>query len=61
MFYCYFNDTILALIRIDEINFLQATMQAMRETIENLKQRPDMLLVDRNIKPLTSIPQESII
>ena len=47
--------------RIDEINILQATMQAMRESIENLKQRPDMLLVDGNIKPLTSIPQESII
>jgi len=47
--------------RIDEINILQATMQAMRESIENLNQKPDMLLVDGNIKPLTSIPQESII
>ena len=47
--------------RIDEINILQATMQAMRESIENLKQNPDMLLVDGNIKPLTSIPQDSII
>jgi ribonuclease HII len=47
--------------KIDELNILQATMQAMRESIEDLGIKPDMLLVDGNIKPLSSIPQESII
>ena len=47
--------------RIDEINILKATMQAMRESIKDLDAEPDMLLVDGNIKPLSNIPQDSIV
>ena len=47
--------------KIDEINILEATMQAMRDSIKDLKISPDVLLVDGNIKPLTDIEQESII
>ena len=47
--------------RIDEINILRATMQAMRESIKDLGIEPEVLLVDGNMKPLSSIPQESIV
>ena len=32
--------------RIDEINILQATYEAMRQAIGNLKVKPDLLLND---------------
>jgi len=47
--------------KIDEINILEATMQAMRDSIEDLQIIPEVLLVDGNIKPLTNIEQKSII
>ena len=47
--------------RIDEINILNATIEAMILSIEDLNIIPDFLLVDGNMKSLTTIPQESII
>ncbi len=47
--------------RIDEINILQATYEAMRQAIENLNLRPDILLVDAVTIPETDIPQVPII
>ncbi len=47
--------------RIDEINILQATYEAMRMAIENLKVRPDLLLNDAVIIPEVDIPQVPII
>ena len=47
--------------RIDEINILQATYEAMREAIENLSVRPDVLLNDAVTIPKVSIPQVPII
>lgn len=47
--------------RIDEINILNATIEAMILSIEDLNIKPDFLLVDGNMKNITSIPQESII
>ena len=47
--------------RIDEINILNATIEAMILSIEDLNIKPDFLLVDGNMKNLTTIPQESII
>ena len=47
--------------RIDEINILNATIEAMILSIEDLKIKPDFLLVDGNMKNITTIPQESII
>lgn len=47
--------------RIDEINILQATYEAMREAIQNLSVMPDILLNDAVTIPGVSIPQAPII
>lgn len=47
--------------RIDEINILQATYEAMREAIQNLSVTPDILLNDAVTIPGISIPQVPII
>lgn len=47
--------------RIDEINILQATYEAMREAIAQLTVRPDILLNDAVRIPLVDIPQVPII
>lgn len=47
--------------RIDEINILQATYEAMRQAIEGLGTRPDLLLNDAVTIPLVDIKQVPII
>ncbi|MBQ8956027.1 MAG: ribonuclease HII [Lachnospiraceae bacterium] len=47
--------------RIDEINILQATFEAMRAAIAKLDIRPDIILVDAVHIPDVDIPQESIV
>ena len=47
--------------RIDEINILQATYEAMREAISKLSPRPDFLLADAVTIPGLSVPQLGII
>ena len=47
--------------RIDEINILQATYEAMREAIQNLSVTPDILLNDAVTIPGVSIPQVPIV
>lgn len=47
--------------RIDEINILQATYEAMREAINNLEYQPDILLNDAVTIPQVSIRQIPII
>ena len=47
--------------RIDEINILQATYEAMRMAIDNLKVRPDILLIDAVTIPQVDILQVPII
>lgn len=47
--------------RIDEINILQATYEAMRQAIEGLSVRPDLLLNDAVTIPLVDIKQVPII
>ena len=47
--------------RIDEINILQATYEAMREAIHNLSVQPDLLLNDAVKIPKVDILQVSII
>ena len=47
--------------RIDEVNILQATLEAMREAINNLSVKPDIILVDAVHIPGIDIEQESII
>lgn len=48
-------------VRIDEINILQATYEAMRMAIENLQVKPDVLLNDAVTIPEVEIPQVPII
>lgn len=47
--------------RIDEINILQATYEAMRQAIKNLAVTPDILLNDAVTIPQVEIPQVPII
>ncbi len=47
--------------RIDEINILQATYEAMRMAIGQLKIEPDLLLNDAVTIPLVEIPQVPIV
>lgn len=47
--------------RIDQINILQATYEAMRMAIQNLKIQPDILLNDAVTIPEVRIPQVPII
>lgn len=47
--------------RIDEINILNATYEAMRQAIENLKVKPTLLLNDAVTIPKVSIKQVPII
>lgn len=47
--------------RIDEINILQATYDAMRQAINKLKVKPDLLLNDAVTIPEVVIPQVPII
>ncbi len=47
--------------RIDEINILQATYEAMRQAIENLQIKPDLLLNDAVTIPQVNIKQVPII
>ena len=47
--------------RIDEINILQATYEAMREAISNLQVQPDILLNDAVTIPGVTVRQVPII
>ncbi|MBI4687161.1 MAG: ribonuclease HII [Nitrospirae bacterium] len=46
---------------IDRINILQATKLAMQSALKDLKQEPDIVLIDAVKLPDTKIPQKSII
>nr|WP_027872190.1 ribonuclease HII [[Eubacterium] cellulosolvens] len=47
--------------RIDEINILQATLESMRESVNALEVRPDLIFVDAVTIPDLDIPQIPII
>lgn len=47
--------------RIDEINILNATKEAMAEAIEKLPQKPGHILIDALTLPQVAIPQTGII
>jgi ribonuclease HII len=47
--------------RIDEINILQATFEAMQEAVRNLTKLPDYLLIDGNQLPRFAIPSEALV
>lgn len=47
--------------RIDEINILRATMEAMRGAVEGLELRPELVIVDGNKTPELSVPCEAVV
>jgi len=47
--------------RIDEINILQATYEAMRKAVESLKVKPDFLLVDGMAFPGSPVSMEPVV
>lgn len=47
--------------RIDEINILQATYEAMRMALEQLSPQPDFILADAVTIPKVAIPQKGIV
>ncbi|MBR5123305.1 MAG: ribonuclease HII [Anaerotignum sp.] len=47
--------------RIDEINILQATYEAMREALSQLKPKADYILADAVTIPMVSTPQRGIV
>ncbi len=57
---CYAIGVVDAL-RIDQINILQATFEAMLIAINALSKKPDYLLIDGNRMPQTATPGEPII
>lgn len=46
---------------IDEINILEASLQAMRRAVDGLSVRPDMILVDGNINRGFRLPAKAIV
>lgn len=48
---------------VDELNILQATKQAMRDSVNNLNNKPDLLLIDGNDKQLlgTEYAEQTVI
>jgi len=46
---------------IDQINILQATMEAMQRAVQILTIKPDFVLIDGNRKPLLPYPMEAVI
>ena len=49
-------------VRIDEINILNASFEAMHKAVDGLKQRPELLLIDGNrFNPYPEIDHECII
>ena len=47
--------------KIDEINILNATHLAMKNAVDSLKQKPDMVLVDGNSLPKWDVDSVSIV
>lgn len=47
--------------RIDEINILQATFQAMRGAVDRLDIRPGYVLIDGNKSPGLDLPHETVV
>lgn len=46
---------------IDQINILQATLQAMRRAVDGLSQKPDYVLVDGNKLPELDMEAEAVV
>ena len=52
---------IVSVDRIEEINILRATFEAMQESVVKLSRRPEYLLIDGNQLPAFNYPKEGIV
>ncbi len=57
---CY-SVNIIDVDKIDEINILQSTLLAMKNSLNSLSKNPDLVLVDGNQKFNTQIPLQTIV
>lgn len=57
----YFGTGIVSVERIDEINILQATLEAMQNAVRSLPVMPDYVLVDGNQLPKWEFPTLGIV
>lgn len=57
----YYALGVVSAQRIDEINILQATMEAMQSAVANLACIPEMILVDGNRAPFFGIPVKTLV
>lgn len=56
-----FSVTLIDAQRIDEINILQATYEAMRQAVSGLQMRPDVLVNDAVTIPGIDLPQAAVV
>ena len=56
-----FGIGVVSVERIDAINILRATFEAMQEAVKKLSQKPDYLLIDGNQLPHFPYPAEAIV
>ena len=57
----FFGIGIVSTERIDEINILRATFEAMQIAVQNLPHVPDYLIIDGNQLPIFPYPREGIV
>ena len=57
----FYAVAIVDVMRIDEINILRASLEAMQIAVNNLKKKPDFVLFDGNFAPKIDIAHKAII
>ncbi len=57
----HFGIGIVEAFIIDQINILQATLQAMAAAVAHMQQKPDFVLVDGNKTPTLPIPCQAVV
>ena len=56
-----YSISIVEPVVIDEVNILNATLRAMKQTVDDLKIKPDLVLVDGNRKFQSDVPVVTIV
>ena len=56
-----YSVSIVEHVVIDEVNILNATLRAMKQSVDDLKVKPDLVLVDGNRKFYSEIPVFTIV
>lgn len=56
-----YSYTVISNKTIDEINILQASLRAMKESVDKLEIRPDLVLIDGNKSFISKIPTKTIV